>query len=249
MLPGASPFVNYDAVAERYASARALGDDALACWRDAVESVVPRSSRQIVVADVGSGTGIFARAWPQWTNARVVGVEPALAMLRSAASSAVPGVSYLRGVAEALPLTDKSVEVAWVSAAFHHFADPARAAQELARVLHEDGRVLLRGVVRDRIRLSWLEAFPGRQRALRRYPTLGQLEALFDDAGLAFVETREVQEPPRTNGERADWIAAMRDADSILTALTNEEIGVGLRALRKRPDEAVPSWVTLTVFG
>lgn len=247
MTSGTSPFVNYDAVAERYAVARALSIDALAPWRRAVEPHLPR--RPLVVTDVGSGTGIFTRAWTEWTQARVVGVEPASAMLRSAASKPVAGVSYIQGIAEALPLADHSVDVAWVSAAFHHFADPQRAGRELARILRKDGRVLLRGVVRDRTPLSWLELFPGWDKPLSRYPTLGYLEAVFGSAGLDLVETREVQESARTNREQADWIETMRDADSILTALSDHEIRAGVQALRQRPDEARPAWLTLTVFG
>lgn len=247
MTSGASPFVNYDAVAQRYAASRALSSDALSAWRAAVEPHL--SHRPRVVVDVGSGTGLFGRAWMKWTSADVVGVEPSSAMLRMAASSPVARVSYVQGVAEALPLADQCVDVAWVSAAFHHFTDQQRAASELARVLRKDGRVLLRGVVSERTPLSWLVLFPGRDKPLSRYPTLEWLEAVFGRAGLRLVATREVQEPGRTNGDQADWIESMRDADSILTALSDDEIAAGVGALRQRPDVAIPVSLTLTVFG
>jgi len=140
-----------------------------------------------MILDVGSGTGNFGRAWMKWTSADVVGVEPSSAMLRMAASSPVARVSYVQGVAEALPLADQCVDVAWVSAAFHHFTDQQRAASELARVLRKDGRVLLRGVVRERTPLSWLVLFPGRDKPLSRYPTLGWLREATRRAAAEFV--------------------------------------------------------------
>jgi ubiquinone/menaquinone biosynthesis C-methylase UbiE len=64
-------------------------------------------------------------------------------MLGSAASTPRAHVSYVRGVAEALPFADRSVDVAWMSTVFHHLADRRGAAHEMVRVLSEDGRVLL----------------------------------------------------------------------------------------------------------
>jgi ubiquinone/menaquinone biosynthesis C-methylase UbiE len=249
MASGTSPFVDYQAVAERYAVERAVDAPVLARWRRAAFSYLRH--RPAVVADVGCGTGIFARAWAEWAYAqvRVVGVEPAPAMLRAAAAAPRTNVSYLRGVAEALPLEDRSVDVAWVSTAFHHFASRRSAAREMARVLRTGGRVFLRGVVRDLTPVPWLDAFPGGDKSLARYPTLEQLEAVFDDAGLALLGTQEVEESPRTNGDRAEWVRRMRDADSLLTAMTDDEVAVGVRTLRRRPDEVVPVSLTLVVFS
>jgi SAM-dependent methyltransferase len=247
MASGTSPFVDYGTVAPRYAAERALSSSGLVRWRTAAVAQLP--ARPLVVADIGSGTGIFARAWADWTAAHVVGVEPSAAMLGSAASTRRARVSYVRGVAEALPLADRSVDVAWMSTVFHHLADRRVAAHEMARVLSTDGRVLLRGLVRDLTPTPWLEAFPGRDKALARYATLAQVESVFSDAGLTLLDTCQVQESPRTNRERADWIVRMRDADSILTALTDDEIAAGVQAMRERPDEVVPIAVSLVTFA
>lgn len=246
-MTSGSPFVDYTAVADRYAVERAVSRDVLASWRRAAVSQLPRPPA--VVADIGSGTGIFSRAWADWTHAQVIGIEPATAMLRSAASLSRARVSYLRGRAEALPLADATVDVVWVSAAFHHFADQRAAAREMARVLTIEGRVFLRGVVRDLTPTPWLDAFPGRDKALARYPTIAELRDLFADAALDLVDTRDVQESARTNGERADWIERMRDADSLLTAMTDDEIAAGVRTLRRSPDVRVPVSLTLVTFS
>lgn len=46
--------------------------------------------------------------------------------------------------------------------------------------------------------------------------------------------TNHAQEGPLV--DYADWIEQMKDADSLLTALTDDEIGAGVRALRALGD-------------
>ena len=46
----------------------------------------------------------------------------------------------------------------------------------------------------------------------------------------------------------ADWVERMRDADSVLTALSDEEIAEGLRKLRSTPTKTGRLELTLFVF-
>ena len=46
----------------------------------------------------------------------------------------------------------------------------------------------------------------------------------------------------------ADWVERMRDADSMLTALSDQEIAEGVRKLRATPTRMGPVEVTLFVF-
>ncbi|MGH9311373.1 MAG: class I SAM-dependent methyltransferase, partial [Vicinamibacterales bacterium] len=55
----------------------------------------------------------------------------------------VTNVTWRRGEIERLPLRDASVDVAILSQALHHAADPARAAAEAARIVVPGGRVLV----------------------------------------------------------------------------------------------------------
>lgn len=96
-----------------------------------------------VVADVGSGTGIFARLLLE-TGAHVIGIEPNAAM-RAAAEKALSGDPEFEsraGSAEATGLADASVDLVTAAQAFHWF-DPARARIELARILKPGGQVAL----------------------------------------------------------------------------------------------------------
>ncbi len=96
-----------------------------------------------VVADLGAGTGIFARRLLE-TGAEVVAVEPN-APMRAAAERDLGSSSRFRSVdgsAEATGLQDASVDLVTAAQAFHWF-DPARTRAEAARILRSPGHVAL----------------------------------------------------------------------------------------------------------
>jgi len=96
-----------------------------------------------VAADIGSGTGIFARMILPCC-ARVYGVEPNEPM-RSAGDRFLGGnqkFSSIAGTAEATGLADRSVDLVTVAQAFHWF-DVTRCRREFARILRPSGSVAL----------------------------------------------------------------------------------------------------------
>lgn len=248
-MPGnrrSQELVDYEQVAELYEEGRALPPEALARWGETVRPHLPSGTRRVL--DVGAGTGIFARAWPAWAPAAVAAVEPSAAMVL-AGMQADPGIRYLRAVAEALPVRDGTADVVWISAALHHFGDVHRAIDELGRVLQPAGRVLVRTYVPGRTEMTWVDEFPGRARWQARFHSEEDLVALFGGHGFHLVDVRDVLEWTETYAESARWVARMRHADSILTALTDEEIGAGLDVLRSQPSRLGRMEVTLFVFG
>lgn len=83
--------------------------------------------------DIGCGTGLSTRALA--TVAReVVGVDVSGAMIAQAEPG--PGISYVVAPAEALPLPDRSIDLATVACAFHWFESEAALA-EVRRVLKD----------------------------------------------------------------------------------------------------------------
>jgi len=96
------------------------------------------------VADIGCGPGTAARRAGR-LGARVVAIDPAPVMLRFArflTRRSAHSVRYAEGSAEALPLPDSSVTVAWSIASVHHWTDLDAALDEVSRVLKPGGRLV-----------------------------------------------------------------------------------------------------------
>jgi ubiquinone/menaquinone biosynthesis C-methylase UbiE len=96
------------------------------------------------VADIGCGTGTAVRH-AAGLGASVTGIDPAPVMLRFArllTRRSPQAVRYVEGSAEALPLPDSSVSVAWSIACVHHWADLDAGLAEVRRVLKPGGRLV-----------------------------------------------------------------------------------------------------------
>src|SRR3954468_1628222 len=93
------------------------------------------------VLDVASGPGYVAAAAAD-RGAFVIGVDIAEAMI-SLARRLHPQLDFRFGTAEALPFADGSFDAVVANFALLHVGRPERAAAEVARVLHADGRVAL----------------------------------------------------------------------------------------------------------
>jgi ubiquinone/menaquinone biosynthesis C-methylase UbiE len=136
------------------------------------------------ILDVGCGTGRFLRkAEQRWSDARLIGVDPAEGMIEMA-RHLTPGATFYVSMAESLPLPDASVDVAVTTLSFHHWSDQAAGVREVARVLRPGGHFFLV----DAFAPAWMWIFV---RLLNPYnphiskprnPT--QMQALFTQAGL-----------------------------------------------------------------
>jgi SAM-dependent methyltransferase len=230
------PSVDYRSseVARRYARSRALPDEALVRWAAAVGRLLP-GDRSLVVLDVGAGTGIFARAWPQWCACRVIALEPADAMRAELARDGMPAtVSVIASRGERVPVRDASIHVAWLSAVVHHLDDLDRCASELRRVLADDGTVLIRGLFADLGMPAALTFFPGWEDARSAFPTTSAISAAFAPSGFDVAATLEVQDAgPGTVGEAIERTHRLRHADSLLAQFSDEQIAAGLAALER----------------
>lgn len=100
----------------------------------AVEAAVPRNVTGVL--DLGAGTGKLTEILAQ-RFAEVVAVDPSVAML-DVLRDKLPGVDARVGTAEAIPVTDATVQAVTVAQAFHWF-DREAACAEIARVLQPGG--------------------------------------------------------------------------------------------------------------
>lgn len=133
-----------------------------AAWARALGHLLPA----LRVADLGCGDGYLTIEASRWAS-RVVAVDRSRAVLERARGLArrrgVRNIIWKRGELEKLPVRDASVDVALLSQALHHAADPAKALAEAARIVVPGGRVLVLDLrehdqawVRERLGDTWL---------------------------------------------------------------------------------------------
>jgi SAM-dependent methyltransferase len=133
-----------------------------AAWARALGHLLP----PIEIADLGCGEGYLTIEAARFAR-RVVAIDRSDAVLDRAREAAgrrrLTNIDWKRGEIEHLPLEDASVDVALLSQALHHAADPAQAVAEAARIVRPGGRVLVLDLrrhdeqwVRDRLGDKWL---------------------------------------------------------------------------------------------
>jgi ubiquinone/menaquinone biosynthesis C-methylase UbiE len=228
-----------------YARGRALTGPQRQAWIDAFAAVLPER-RPLAGLDVGSGTGRFTPALAQ-SFGPVTGVEPSVRMREVAqAQPPQPGLRYLPGSAEDLPLPSGRADYALMFLSWHHVQDKPRAARELARVLRPGGRLLLRANFRDHHpRPWWLQYFPrGYEADAGLFQPLHEVIATFTAAGWRVAGFGTVTEP--SYGTRADMLQRLRLRTlSFFAQLSPEEIETGFRRLEQavsdEPGAPVPA--------
>jgi ubiquinone/menaquinone biosynthesis C-methylase UbiE len=98
------------------------------------------------VLDIGCGPGVAVdRASYEVPRGHVTGIDPSKVMLSQARrrTRKAPNVTVASGSAEAVPLPDASIDVAWAINTFHHWADRGSGLAEVRRVLRPGGRFLV----------------------------------------------------------------------------------------------------------
>lgn len=155
-----------------------------------IELAAEQVPRPAAILDVGCGTGRLLRAAQQrFHDARLDGVDAAPAMVRQALATLPEGspIHVQQARAEELPFPDHVFDLVFSTMTFHHWADQARGAAEVQRVLAPDGRWLLADFV-----ATGAVGLVTRLVSLRRFPRRARLEALLAGANLQIVAQRPV---------------------------------------------------------
>lgn len=132
------------------------------------------------VVNVGAGSGSY-----EPRDREVIAVEPSPVMIAQRPAGAAPVV---RGVAEALPLADESVDAAMGVFTIHHWSDLAAGLAEMRRVARR--RIVLLTIDAAKNAEAWTlaEYFPEAMRAEEeKMPSMRQLEELLPGAELEAV--------------------------------------------------------------
>jgi ubiquinone/menaquinone biosynthesis C-methylase UbiE len=195
----------YDTVAEDYE--RSLAQRTLVPGRDLIALAEPAPGARVL--DVGTGTGVVARAAEEIVgpDAVVVGVDTSLGML-TAGLSARPGLRLAVAEAIDLPFRDGSFDLVLANFVVSHFTKYETALFDMIRILRRGGRLAVSawGPSNDEFMRTWRELAEGvAGRALladalnrampweERFADRARMQETLRDAGLrpVRVEARE----------------------------------------------------------
>ena len=161
---------------------------------EAIGHLALRLAPAITVADLGAGEGLIsqllarrvAKIWCIDNSPRMVEVGTALAKKNGFAN-----LTYKLGDIEAVPLPDRSVDLAILSQALHHAQHPQTAVDEAARILRPGGQLLvldLREHGFEKARELYADVWLGFKESA--------LHGFLKEAGLQHVEINTVAREP-----------------------------------------------------
>lgn len=168
----------FDAVGTEWDALRKVFNDETLRARAVARLVGP----ELVVADIGTGTGILASELAR-LGLRVIAVDHSSRMLEAAraklAQEGLTCVELRQGEASALPLEDAEADAALAHMVIHYLPSPAEAIREMARVVKPGGVVVVVDFVshehewmRQELGVAWLGF------------SLEEIEGWFAEAGL-----------------------------------------------------------------
>jgi len=244
-----------DQTATAFKAVREVPLDGLASWQEAVRRHL-RPSPAMTLVDIGAGTGAFAAAFGDWFGLDIIAVEPSASMRAQIPRRA--GIRVLDGNAGAVPLPDDSADAAWLSTVIHHVPDLEGAAREIRRVLRPGAPVLIRQAFPGRSgRIQLVRWFPETARTIDTYPTVEQTCQAFAAAGFGQEALEQVPQSDLTSlAELLDRADTLREADTTMRGLTEEEFARGKERLRRAVAQAAEaasqesrtSWLDLLVL-
>jgi ubiquinone/menaquinone biosynthesis C-methylase UbiE len=234
--------IDYDgAVAVNYAAARRFEPETADLWTAIVEPFITRE-HPATVLDLGCGTGRFSNLFAERFMAQVIGLDPAVGMLRAATRGPDRGnLFYAVARGEQLPLRDACCDMAWLSQVIHHVADRDACAREVRRVLRRGGYALIRGAFGDRMDAfpTLLRFFPKTRAFMLQFPMVEQVLAEFRSAGFSVEGVQRV--PQKTCDNLAEFAERTRlRADSTLSLLADAEFERCQSRLERAAREETP---------
>jgi ArsR family transcriptional regulator len=194
----------FDSVGPEWDALRKVFHDDLLRARAVARLVDP----ELVVADVGTGTGVLALELAR-LGLRVVAIDHSPRMLDAARAKAeaegLAAIDLRLGDAGALPLADGEVDAAVAHMVVQYLARPAEALREMARAVRPGGCVVVVDFLhhehewmRQELGVTWLGF---------RAP---EVEAWFGDAGLARFRIETQPAPAGGRDLPATFIASGR---------------------------------------
>jgi len=147
-----------------------------------------RSEPQTIV-DVGCGTGRLLRSSKErWPAAQFIGIDPSEGMIETA-RRLNPDAKFYVASAEAIPLADVSVDLAFSTVSFHHWSNQLGGIREITRILRPGGSFILA----DLNTPKWIRnLFSGSHGKHVSTPRLSELRKMFEAASLQILRQNRI---------------------------------------------------------
>lgn len=237
-----------------YNQARALPEDTIRLWLDAISDQIPESKINTIV-DVGCGTGRFTEPLSAHFSARTIGLEPSPNMLGvAAASKSHPLVNYIQGPAENIPLLGETADLLFLSMVYHHFRDHDQVAAEFHRVLKPGGFLCIRTSMREQLdSYLWMDFFPtARDIDVKRIPTKDSLITTMEAAGFKLTNHSVLKQRFAENSMEYLEKIKLRGVSS-LKQISDDEFQQGLLkfeefCLEQDAEKSIPEDISLFIF-
>ncbi|MDQ0787188.1 class I SAM-dependent methyltransferase [Streptomyces sp. B3I8] len=231
---------HYDQLAAEYDEHWVYGPEYVP-WMSGRIAEALRLSPTDRIADIGSGTGLFARelAWQLRPRHPILCVEPSEAMLRGLGTPPPPELTPVVASAEDIAeghtrLPYEALDAMWLKESVHHVTDQARTLRGLADRLAPGGRLLV-------VMLPATIRYPLFKAALDRFeelqPDPADIQEHLCQAGL---ETRldHVEHELRIDRDRYLGMVRARYM-SLLSTFSDDEIEEGIEEMRAAHPEPV----------
>ncbi|WP_405675217.1 class I SAM-dependent methyltransferase [Streptomyces sp. NBC_01511] len=231
---------HYEDLAAEYDEHWVYGPDYVP-WMSARIAAALRLSSTDRIADVGCGTGLFAREVARSVRPRhhVLCVDPSEAMLRQIGAPPPDGLTQVLGSAEDIAegrvrLPYERLDALWLKESVHHLADPGRTLRLLAGRLAPGGRMLV-AMLPASIRYPLFEDALTRFEELQPDPEI--VVRHLQDAGLD-VELTHVEHELRV--DRDTYFRMVRSRYmSLLSTFSDSELDKGIDEMREAHPEPV----------
>lgn len=248
---------NYDNtdIVKHYDKARELPKKTYQLWARAITKSLQCESIS-VVCDVGCGTGRFSVLLAEQFSAQVVSIDPSQKMLVQARRNIFnPGIIFVGGTAEALPLDNGCADVLFLSMSFHHIQNTSQAIYEFKRVLRRPGYIIIRTSTRQNLpTYLWLKYFPAAYEIEKnRAPDRDELTDFFLSHAFSLVRHETIDQLFAEDYMQYFMKLSSRGLSS-LNAISNAEFSDGCNRLelfcKEQPnDQQVFEEIDLYVFA
>ncbi|MFC9614441.1 class I SAM-dependent methyltransferase [Streptomyces sp. NPDC056938] len=231
---------HYEELAAEYDEHWVYGPDYIP-WMSGRIAEALRLGRADRIADIGSGTGLFAMEVARRLQLRhpILCVDPSEAMLSQLGATPpadlTPIVASAEDIAEGrMRLPYEQLDAMWLKESVHHVADPAHTLRGLADRLAPGGRLLV-VMLPATIQYPLFEAALARFEELQPDPSVieGHLRAAGLEADLSYVEHElRINRDKYLSMVRARYM-------SLLSSFDDSEIEKGIEEIRVAHPEPV----------